>query len=124
MNRTARHYAEAFVNARREGGAVDEVLVSNLMKVVDKHNDRRKLPTILAHIEKLLITERGGSHFAITSARTLSPETRAAMESLGGPDDVMTFSTDASLVAGMRIAKDHEHELDYSFSRAVSRLFQ
>lgn len=124
MIRTAHHYAEAFVNARHEGGAVDDVLISNLLKIVDKHNDRRKLPTILAQIEKLLIAERGGSHIAITSARTLSPETRAAMESLGGPDDVMTFSTDASLVAGMRIAKNHEHELDYSFSRAVSRLFQ
>ncbi len=123
MIRTAHHYAEAFVEARRAGGVADDVLISNLLKTVDRHNDRRKFPTILAQIEKLLIAERGGTHIAITSARTLSPQTRAALEGLGGPDDVMTFSTDASLVAGMRIAKNHEHELDYSFSRAVSRLF-
>ncbi len=123
MTRTAHHYAEAFVNAHQEGGVSNDTLIANLLRVVEKHHDRRKLPTILNQIERLLIARRGGSYITITSARTLSPETRARLESLGRAEDVMTFSTDASLVAGMRIAKDHEHELDYSFSRAVSRLF-
>lgn len=124
MIRTAQHYAEAFVKAHRDDVVSGSTLIANLLRVVDRHNDRRKLPAILGQIEKLLIAERGGSHFAITSARTLGPETRSALEGLlKGSDDVMTFSTDESLIAGMRIAKDHEHELDYSFSRAVSRLF-
>lgn len=123
MSYAASHYAQAFVEAYQAAPQDGDKLMKNLLEMLIKRNDRRKFPSIVRLIEKMLTTAQSGSSIVITSARPLSSEIKTTLTALNTTQDDVAFEIDPSLVAGIKIVKDGEHELDYSLARSLSRLF-
>jgi F0F1-type ATP synthase delta subunit len=116
------HYAEAF-RAAIEAGMAYDTAHDNLVRTLEKHGDRHRLPQVVAEIEAREVAKQGGHMVAIELAREVSASAQTALKNAFSDADRIETRINPDLVAGVRVTIDHERELDLSLRGKMRTLF-
>ena len=112
MNYNPKYYAQAF--CRTKGG---EKEIKNLLSLVRKNRDSRKLKEILFFVEKI-----SGRKITIESARPLTEKSRKLIRSVVEESGTIREKVEPSLIAGIRVNINDEIQLDGSFLNKIKNI--
>ena len=111
MNLSPQHYAAAFLRTENRSPA-------RLFSAIARRGDLRRAGQIVREIILRLVRERGGHFYTLETARL--PRQNPMKTS---PSDYVENVLSPALVAGVRITRDREQELDMSFARILTQLY-
>ena len=117
-------YAEAFTAVVPKAPASRRAeLTQRFLRSVRKNGDLSRIRQIVAAIERRLVTERGGAWIRLEFARPQPEHAVAGLRGSFGAHDHIEVAVRPELIAGVRITRDNETELDYSLARKLKKLF-
>jgi len=118
MKFPAKNYAQAFM----ELGANEEHS-KRLFEVMEKNGDGSQKNKVVKEIEKLIVKKNKGHFYQVSFARTSEAKELESISSQFGAKDRFVTNVAPELVAGVRIVRDEEEELDLSFTGKLNKLF-
>ncbi len=127
MKYTASTYAKALAESLTAAKKEDHAsMIKRFIALVVRHNDAKLLPKIAELAAKILREKEGGNKFTIESARPLPKSLKEKLEQGFQAERHMTEIEERiipSLIAGVRIIKNEEEQMDFSFLRRLQRMF-
>lgn len=95
----------------------------NLLRLLQKNGDLKRLPKIIELAEQKIRKARGIRKITIESARNLPGIKEKIRAAIGEPHDEIETKISPHLVAGIRITINDEDELDASLKHKLEKLF-
>ena len=123
MKYKVENYAKAFWELQDDGRMSDNLLVENLKKVLRRNGDIIHHKKIVKEIEKIGVRRAGGNIIDVEYARPISEELQHQIKSSFGKECIVKTKINPALIAGVRITKDGERELDQTMKRKLRKLF-
>jgi F0F1-type ATP synthase delta subunit len=125
MRYTPAAYSHAFVALALgvKSEAEQGILVKQFWAAVEKNGDLAKKDKIVAEAERLLRHADGRNLWEIETARKLTAPAKNILEGLAKAKDVVREVINPELVAGARITKNGEEQLDVSLASRLDKLF-
>jgi F0F1-type ATP synthase delta subunit len=117
-------YARAFWEVMNTSKDVEDQAVKNFVGLVAKNGDMSKSAAIIGEIEKLYVKTQGGRMVKLEFARKQPEDLVEQLKSGFAENDLVEEAINPSLVAGVRVTIDGEHELDKTMRRKLTRLFR
>ncbi len=123
MKYKIKQYAEAIAATAEKAGAIDKRFVSNLIRILSKNGDSRKLPAILREAENIYIKKQGLEKLEIESATPLDLSTvKAIQESLPRGSHVIQ-KVNPRLLGGITLLLNDSVFIDASARSRLEKLF-
>ncbi|OHA09394.1 MAG: hypothetical protein A3B37_02420 [Candidatus Sungbacteria bacterium RIFCSPLOWO2_01_FULL_59_16] len=125
MRYAPKHYAEAFATTIAKTPAAHwGELIKRFLRAVRKHGDVSRIRQILTAVERRFVTERGGEWIRLEFARPQPERALAILRDHFRARDHVEVVVRPELIAGIRITRNGETELDYSLARKLKKLFR
>ncbi|HEY4493143.1 MAG TPA: F0F1 ATP synthase subunit delta [Candidatus Paceibacterota bacterium] len=118
MRYSAKDYAKAFMEL---GAASSQI--KGLFSAMKKNGDLGQRQKVVKEIERLEVKKHGGHLVEIEFARAQDAKAREEIISQFGKRDRIVTRVKPDLIAGARIIRDGEYELDISLSGKLEKLF-
>lgn len=120
------NYAKAFAALAEEAKteAAQTALVKNLIAVLEKNRDVVRAPKIVAAAEHILRTTSGHDLYEIESARPLDASVKRIAAMFGDKNTTVRTTVNPDLVAGIRIMKNGEEQLDATLHSRLNTIFK
>ena len=124
MRYAPNQYADAYTAVvARTPAAKRTELIKRFLRSVRKNGDFSRVSQIVTAIERRLVTERGGEWVRLEFARPQPERALAGLRKQFGRDDHVAVAVRPELIAGVRITRNEETELDHSLARKLKKLF-
>ena len=118
MKYSAKDYARAFMELDAK-----EQHSKRLFEVMDKNGDGSQKSKVIKEIEKLIVKKNKGHFYHVSFARAAGAKERESILSQFSTKDRFITDVAPELVAGVRIVRNEEEELDLSFTGKLNKLF-
>ena len=118
MKYNAKNYAQAFMELGAGAGQIKK-----LISVMSKNGDLGQANKIVKEIERLEGKKMGGHLIEIEFARAQGSKSREKIISQFSKRDRVVTRVFPDLIAGARIIRDGEFELDMSLAGKLEKLF-
>lgn len=119
MNIKPKIYALAMVDAFISAKQSEIKILKNVVAIMKKNGDTRKVSSIIRLAERLFYEKTGKRKIVIEMAR----EGSHIPKSLAKKGDIVQRIIKKELVAGVRIIVNHERQLDYSLIKNINEVF-
>ena len=123
MKYSVQNYAKALVATIEDPKADKGAIVKNFLALVRKNGDETRLKNIIQEASRLSRGKGGVREVTIASARPLEKSQEKLLEKFIKPGDVVSYTTDPDLVAGVKIIVNDEMQFDGSMKAKLDRLF-
>lgn len=125
MKHAPRFYAEALsdIVSRPLSPEKEKTVFRNFISLLKKNGDLHAAKKILSLTEKKLLKKTGKEKFTIETARHIGGEFEKNIHSALPSSAAIEERINPELIAGIKIVKNDEYELDYSLSRKIEKLF-
>lgn len=118
-------YATAFLEATSTlSGHSREEAVKRFVALVHKQGNARRLPQVAETFERMVVKKEGGKYVELSVANELAEKLLKELKSNFSNKDHVTTKVDQTLIAGVRVTIDGEHELDWSMQARLNKIFQ
>ncbi len=126
MHYSAKHYAFAFTGLASSAKTEDdkERLVKRFWAAAEKNGDLGKRGKIVAETERILREMDGRNLWVIETARKLGTPAKEILSDVAHVHDIIEERIVPDLVAGVRITKNGEEQLDATLKSRIDHLFQ
>ncbi len=122
----AKIYAKALSSILSKEGLGKKELESalaNFLELVKKNQDQKNLAKIFPIAEKILLNEFGIDKFTFESARPLEEKNLRKLKEMLDKEDVFEEKVSPELIAGLKIIKNKNEQIDFSLSNKIKKLF-
>ncbi|MCL5010712.1 MAG: F0F1 ATP synthase subunit delta [Patescibacteria group bacterium] len=118
-------YSQAlgFLLGQAKNPASQEKTIDNFLLLVKKNRDQKCLKKTLFFTEKFLLKKFGLNKFTVASARELSVGQKKAIGAAIKEEGRLDWQIEPKLIAGLKITKNYNQELNLSFSHLLGKLF-
>ena len=125
MKYSAINYAHAFAQlaVKAEGETAEKKLVKEFWATVEKNGDLAKKSKIITEAERLLRLAHGLNLWEVETARPTRNSAKDILKGIAKSHDVIVQTVNPELVAGVRITKNGEEQLDASLANRLNKLF-
>jgi F0F1-type ATP synthase delta subunit len=123
MKYQAHLYAKALDEALADPKANQAVIAKNFLELVRRNGDEIHLRKILEEAARFARGRTGIRKVVIESARPLEKSQENMIQQFVKPGDVVTYSTDPDLVAGIKIILNDEMQFDGTMKGKLDKLF-
>lgn len=124
MRHPARLYAQALTSLLEKGVSKnkEEEMAQNLLALLKKNGDSKKLSEIIHLAEKILVTRDGGREVVIETAHPI-PDLKKKLHKLLTAHDIVEERINPMILAGVRVTVNGETQIDASLRSELDKLF-
>jgi len=124
MNYSSKLYAQSFceIALKEKTSPGLEKCIQNLLALVKKNRDQRKLPEIILLSEKIIGQKTGSRNILIETARPITKEGENIINSFIKKTDNVKRKISPAIMGGIKITFDDELQLDESFSQKIKNI--
>jgi F0F1-type ATP synthase delta subunit len=123
MKYSAHLYAKALDEALADPKANQAVIAQNFLKLVRKNGDEAHFQKILEEAGRFARGRTGIRKVVIESARPLGKSQENMIHQFIKPGDVVTYETNAELIAGIKIIVNDEMQFDGTMKGKLDKIF-
>ncbi len=121
----AKIYAKALSEVLSKGLGKKELesALENFLELVKKNQDQKSLAKIFPIAQKILLAQFGIDKFTFESARPLEEKNLRKLKEILAQKDVFEEKLSPELMAGLKIIKNGNEQIDFSLSNKIKKVF-
>ncbi len=100
-----------------------EIALANFLALVEKNQDQKGLLKIFQLTEKNILKKLGINKVIFESARQIEAKNLKKLKEVTNKDDICCEQINSELLAGVKIVKNGNEQIDYSLANKLNKLF-